>query len=145
MLSPDRSFVRELRNIDRRLGVKWNGLHFVITYNRGYGEPVNILQIKAENGAFRQPDQRDLIRLREGDLASGETMDARLRRLSYISEQARDRLREKTRTDIRDMTKDNKNQLQRAFREVANTGGKANSAFRRITPKPKTQTIGAGA
>ena len=50
---PDRSFLRDLCLIDRRLSVKFNGSNFVICYDRGYGEPVNILRVKNEDGSCR--------------------------------------------------------------------------------------------
>lgn len=136
----DKSFVKDLRNLDKRLGVKFNDRNFVVTYERGYGEPVNIFLIKNEDGGFRQPDQRDLKVIKSGDLAEGESMESRLKRRAYISEKMREKMRENTSQEIRDMTKDNKNQLAKVISQKMNTS-KGNAAFRRITPKKKGVTI----
>ncbi|MDP2362835.1 MAG: hypothetical protein Q8M94_03595, partial [Ignavibacteria bacterium] len=71
----DPSFVKRLKSMDRRLGVKFNNEHFVIVYDRGYGDPVNIHQVKTEEGRFRQPDNRDLEFLKSGDLENSRMKD----------------------------------------------------------------------
>ncbi len=135
----ERSFKRDLKNLDRRLGTKFNGEHFVVTYDRGYGEPVNIYRVKADNGAFRQPDKRDLEVIKGGDLEN-EKSDSRLRKLAYASELMRREAKRKAYNEIRDMTKDNRNQLARAFIERTNAS-KGNATFRRIDHKPSKNTV----
>jgi hypothetical protein len=137
---PDRSFLRELKSIDRRLGTKFNGSHFVVTFSRGYGEPVNIALVKSETGGFRYPDKRDLEYVKSGDLAQGDTMHNRLNKMAYTSELIRRQAREKARENIRDMTKDDRIYLDQKFRQLTNMG-KANSAFRRIEPKPSKHNV----
>lgn len=139
-ITPERSFMRDLKLIDRRLGCKFNGSRFVVTYDRGYGEPVNIALVKRDDGGFRQPDRRDLEFIKQGDLAQGDTMDSRLRKMAYTSELIRRKAREKSRENIRDMTKDDKIYLDQKFRQLTNQG-KANSAFRRIDPKPSKNNV----
>ena len=136
----DRSFKRDLKNLDSRLGTKWNGEHFVITYDRGYGEPVNIHRVKADDGGFRQPDRRDLAIIKGGDLAEGETMENRLKKRAYASEQMRREARRKAHEMIRDRTKDDRIYLGQKFRQLTGEG-KANSAFRRITHKPGKNVV----
>jgi len=143
MPEPDRSFMRDLRNLDRRLGVKFNGQNFVVTYDRGYGEPVNIHRIKADGGGFRQPDKRDLGIIKGGDLEEGDKMETRLNKLAYASEVMRRTAREKAAEEIRAMTADNKNQLAKAVMQATNMG-KGNSAFRRIPYKPSKNVIMSG-
>lgn len=126
----DRSFKRDLRLMDKRLSTKFNGEHFVITYDRGYGQPVNIYRVKADDGSFRQPDKRDLKIIKGGDLAEGDSQDVRLRKAAYISERIREEEKRKAHEEIRAMTRDGKNQLKKAFIQAG--GGKGNSAFRRI-------------
>ena len=133
MPEPDCSFMRDLRNLDRRLGVKFNGQHMVVTYDRGYGEPVNIHRVKTDDGSFRQPDRCDLEHIKAGDLAEGEKMDTRLRKLAYASEQIRAKARRDAADNIRNMTKDNKNQLRRFMADKYNLG--KNSEFRRVPHK----------
>ncbi len=135
----ERSFKRDLKNLDRRLGTKFNGEHFVVTYDRGYGEPVNIYRVKADNGAFRQPDKRDLEVIKGGDLEN-EKSDSRLRKLAYASELMRREAKRKAYNEIRDMTKDNRNQLARAFIERTNAS-KGNATFRRIDHKPGKNVV----
>ena len=136
----DRSFVRDLRNMDRRLGVKFNGEHFVVTYDRGYGEAVNIFRIRADDGGFRQPNQHDLVVIKGGDLAEGPQMEARLREKAYAAEKRRERARQKAHDKIRDMTKDDKIYLTQKMGQITNQG-KSNSAFRRIDPKRSKNTV----
>lgn len=133
---PDRSFLRDLKNLDRRLGCKFNGSHFVITYDRGHGEPVNIFRVCGDTGGFRQPNQQDLMTIKQGDLASGESLDLRLKKRAYAYELMQREQRRKAAEEIRAMTLDNKIQLQNAYQKRANLG-KTGSAFRKITPKSK--------
>lgn len=137
---PDRAFVKELKLIDRRLGVKFNGSHFVLTYDRGHGDPVNVALVKRDDGGFRQPDRRDLEHIKGGDLAQGDKMDIRLKKMAYASEQMRRQIRAQSRQNIRDMTKDGKHQLAKAFTKATNQG-KGNAAFRRIDPKPGKHNV----
>lgn len=134
------SFLKDLKGLDRRLGVKFNGEHFVVTYDRGWGDPVNIHRIKDEDGGYRQPDQRDLEIVWQGDMARGESPQVRLKKLAYASEQIRSEARKKSKENIRDMTKDGRLQLQRAFQQATNNG-KGNASFRRVTPKPSKNTV----
>jgi hypothetical protein len=136
----DRSFLKDLRNLDKRLNVKWNSEHFVVTFDRGYGDPVNIYRVKAEDGGFRQPDRRDLGIIKGGDLAEGEPLESRLKKKAYASEQMRKKMRENVRNEIRDMTKDSKTQLKRWVSDRANLS-KSNAEFRRIPHKPGKNVV----
>ena len=133
---PDRSFMRDLKNMDRRLGCKFNGQNFVITYDRGYGEPVNVLLIKRDDGGFRHGTSRDLEVLRGGDLASGESMDLRLKKLAYASYEIRETLKRKHRENIRNMTKDDKNYLMNKIGRLTGQG-KPRPAYRQVPYKSK--------
>jgi hypothetical protein len=133
---PDRSFMRDLKNMDRRLGCKFNGQNFVITYDRGYGEPVNVLLIKRDDGGFRHGTSRDLEVLRGGDLASGESMDTRLRKLAYASYEIRETLKRKHRENIRNMTKDDKNYMMNKIGRLTGQG-KPRPAYRQVPYKAK--------
>ncbi|MFA5377334.1 MAG: hypothetical protein WC455_16405 [Dehalococcoidia bacterium] len=129
-ITPDPSFLRTLRSVDRKLGVKFNGFNFVVTYERPTGEPANIHTVKRADGSFRQPDQRDIDFIRSFDMEN-ESCRERLARLSSKSEKIRDDLRRRAKDDIRHATLDNKIQLQKAFLQTTNLG-KGNSALRRI-------------
>jgi len=126
--------------MDRRLGTKFNGEHFVVTYQRPFGEPVNVLRVRAEDGGFRQPDKRDLAIIKGGDLAEGPKMELRLREAAYKAELIRQRDKQKAHENIRDMTKDSKNQLTKAFIQATNLS-KGNATFRRIDHKPGKNVV----
>jgi hypothetical protein len=134
----DRGFLKDLKNMDRRLGVKFNGHQFVVTYQRPYGEPANIHCVRDSGGGFRQPDQRDLVFIRSGDLESDRLKD-RLDRLSRHCEDIRLKVRENAKNEIKDMTKDNKRQLVNAYTKAHNLG-KASHTFRKVEPKRKGRT-----
>lgn len=137
--SVDRGFMRNLKALDKRLGVKFNGSHFVITYDRGYGEPVNLCLVKTDSGDFRQPDMREIKLLHEGDMA---TKNARLEleRRAYELQRSNERSERKTKEFIRDMTKDDSHTLANAFRKVTGIGKNA-PKFRQIAYKPKGQVF----
>jgi len=130
--SVSRGFLKDLKNLDPRLSVFWNGNHQVIRFQRPNGEAVNIYRVKAEDGGYREPGQRDLLAVAGGDLAK-EDMKTRLLKLSYASEKMREKARADARDNIRYMTKDSKTQLANAAIQLTNQG-KGNSAHRRIDP-----------
>ena len=136
----DRSLKRDLKNLDRRLGTKFNGEHFVITYDRGYGEPVNVYRVKADDGGYRQPDRRDLEIIKGGDLNNGDRMEVRLKKMAYVSELMRKEIRKKQHDETRDRIKDSKLQLKRWIGDRANSS-KSNAEFRRIPHKPSKSVV----
>ena len=136
----DRSFKRDLKNLDRRLGTKFNGEHFVVTYDRGYGEPVNIYRVKSDDDGFRQPDQRDLKIIKGGDLAVGDRMEMRLKKMAYASEVIRRETRRRVKDEIRNRLKDSKHQLTRWVGDRANIS-KSNAEFRRVPHKPGKNVV----
>jgi hypothetical protein len=136
--SVSKSFLRDLKLLDRRLGVKWNGSHHVIVFDRGYSDPVNIHRVKSENGGYREPDQRDILFVKSGDLTV-EGMKQRLLKLSAYSENIRERAKKDAADNIRHMTLDGKRQLANAAVRLTNQG-KGNSTFRRVDTKRKGRT-----
>lgn len=139
MPTPDRSFMKDLRTLDKRLGIKFNGFNFVITYERALGEPANVLLVKRDDGGFRQPDRRDIEALRKGDLNNFRMKD-HLDRMAYIYTQIQEKARANAQDEIRHMTRDNKRQLVNAFARATNDR-KANATFRRVDQKRKGKTI----
>jgi hypothetical protein len=136
----DRGFLKDLKTLDKRLSVKFNGDHFIVCFDRGYSEPVNVYRVKADDGGFRQPDRRDLEIIKGGDLNNGDRMEVRLKKIAYASEKIRRQMREKARNEIRDMTKDNRLQLKRWIGDRANSS-KSNAEFRRIPHKPSKRVV----
>ncbi len=138
---PDPAFTKELKRTDPRLGCRFNGQTFVITYERPCGGSVPVMSVKDESGGFRQPNQRDIEKLKESDLAR-EDYREKFQRLGSVSEYMRDMAERKRKraSEIRDMTKDSRRQLYQAATKVAGTG-KGNSAFNLTTPKPKRGVV----
>lgn len=140
---PDRAFLNELKRTDKRLDCRFNGEFFVIQYERPHGGKVPIMSVRGADGGFRQPDQRDIMKLKECDLAREDyrTKFMRLGRMSeYISEQ--EKSRRKRKEMLRDLTKDSKIQLRNAFAKAANTS-KSNAGFRQVKVKSKGKVFGA--
>lgn len=138
MYQPETSFLKKLKRLDQNLGCRYEPghEHFVITYRRAVGAPVPVLLIEGPGGGFRFPDERDIVKLKEGDLARVPLKD-RLREVAKHMEDEREKSRSRARENIRNMTKDDRRQLVSAFARAANSGGKHNSAFRRINPTPR--------
>lgn len=140
MYLPDRAFTKDLKRIDKRLGVKFNGYNVVVTYDRGFGDPVNIWVVKGDQGGFRPPDRRDVEAIAASNIER-ESPEEKFQRVSKYYQKVREDVRRKSRENIRDMTKDSKIQLRQAVAKVENQS-KANSTFRRIENKPKGQVFG---
>ena len=122
MYSPDRSFLNKLKALDQRLGVKFNGQTFVITYDRGLGSPVNLHAVRRDDGGFRQPDRRDIDFLCQGDMTR-QTPRERFDKVSSYMKNFQEEKRRKVREELRDRTKDSKNQLRKAFERVYDSMG----------------------
>lgn len=126
--TPDRSFMRDLKRLDKNLGIKFNGEHFVITYTVPNGV-VNIWKVAAGDRGFRQPDHRDIEILQQSDIER-ESPEQKQKRVDRYMAAIRAADKKRSAENIRDWTKDGKIQLHRAFARI--NGGKHNSAFRRI-------------
>ena len=131
-IKPDRSFMRELRSLDKRLGCFFNPDDevFVVTYQRASGDPVPIAKCagRQEDGSFRQPDMRDIGFVASGDRARVSVQE-HLNIVANYMEDYRAKKRASARENIRNLTKDDKIQLKNAAARVAD-GGKHNSDFR---------------
>lgn len=143
LTQPDRVFMKDLKRLDKNLGCYFETAHnhFVITYQRPFGEPVPLFMVEAEDGGFRHPDQRDIERLHLGDthrIYGSDVVRDHLRHVTSYMEDYRSRIRKQSREKFRDMTKDDRRQLMKAFAKLWG-GGKYNSAFRRVTPKSRGQ------
>lgn len=141
MITPDRSFMKDLKLLDRRLDCvfRQEHCHFVIVYKRDYGDPVNLALVEGDDGAFRQPDKRDIAFISSGDLARTRPKDHLARTAQYM-EAIREGKRVKAKGLIRDWTADDKIQLMQAMGQLVKCG-KFNSAFRRIEHKLGKNTV----
>ena len=135
-IRPDSSFVRQMGMLDKRLGIKFNGTRFVITFTTERHGEVNIWTVVGEKGEFRQPDQRELDMLRDSDIERIGPEERFNLALAYMQHYGVERKRV-VKEEIRDRTKDDKIQLAQGFAKVAGYS-KANSTFRRI------ERVGAG-
>jgi len=131
-MKPDRSFMRELKQMDKRLDCVFRPEHehFVVTYQRAYGEPVNLHLVKTEDGGFRQPDRRDLDLIKEGDLENQRLEDRLLKTSKYLYE-VREESKRKNAEAIRDATRDDKHFLINAYRKRYGLG-KPKPAYRQV-------------
>jgi hypothetical protein len=132
------SFLKDLKLMDKNLGIFFNGNHFVITYRRPSGEPANIHRVKTEDGQFRYPDRRDLEFVKSGDLTS-EGMESRLKKLASYSERIRERAKADAHDNIKAMTRDSRIQLANAAVRLTNQG-KGNSSHRRVEKRRTGKT-----
>lgn len=128
--TPDRAFMAQLKTMDKSLGIKFNGDHFVITYQVESGPCVNIWKVVAGDGGFRQPDRRDLEILAQSNIEH-ESPEEKQARVSRYMEAEREKDRRRAKEMFRDRTKDDKIQLYDAFGRLLGDR-KHNSAFRRI-------------
>lgn len=141
MIKPERGFMKNLKNLDRRLDCVFRPEHehFVITYQRPYGEPVNLHCVKASDGGFRQPDNRDLKVIYDGDM-SNKRPEVELQKRAYELLSVREESQKKSKEMFRDMTKDDRHSLMNSFRKAHGIGKNA-PKFRQITYKPKGQVF----
>lgn len=138
--APDRAFMRQLKQLDRRLDCiyRLDVERFVITWEMPAGPPSELFVVRAENGGFRHPDGRELDMLCEGDLHRTDLKE-RLNRTEKYMREYREKQEAFESDEIKNHTKDDKIQLSQAYREVFNMGVKK-SAHRRIVPKIKGKT-----
>jgi len=136
MHKPDRTFMKKLKALDKRLGIHFSNEQgkFVVTYARGYGT-VNLFTVKTPEGGFREPDDRDIDVLNKGDMKN-DTVKDKMDRVCRHMEDHGAKQKKDNKDNLRGLTKDNRNQLMKVFARAAGSG-KNNSAFRRITVKPK--------
>lgn len=141
MITPERGFMKNLKNLDRRLDCVFRPEHghFVLTYQRPYGEPVNLHLVKRDDGGFRQPDMRDLKVIYDGDMTNKKP-EIEIAKRAYELLSVRDESMKKSKENIRLMTRDDRIQLMNAFQK-AHGVGKNKAAFRPVTYKPKGQVF----
>ena len=137
MYTAPSGFMKSLHSLDRRLGCHYDDdlERFVVTFQRAWGKPIPLFLVETETGGFRRPAEMDIRYLRQWDMGN-MTVNERLTKVTSYMERVREQTRKRGQDNIRGMTKDDKIQLMNAFGKIYGAG-KFNSAFRRITPKPK--------
>ena len=133
----DDLFIKRLKRIDKRLDMHWSRgpERWLMVYDKGNGNFVNMFLIETETYQYRHPDKRDLVRIRVADLAT-KSAERRLKESHEYMTEARIKDRKDATENIRLMTLDSKVQLMQAFSKAAGYS-KGNSAFRRITAKAR--------
>lgn len=133
---PDSTFVKDLKQFDSRLDVTFDRVaeRFIIRRDRGWGKPWGVLLVETEDGRFRQPDQRDIKHLWDGDLWRHGGVEARIRRGDVRRDEYEDKLTKDADDELRAITKENKIQLSNTFRKATNQGSKT-PEFRRVEVK----------
>lgn len=133
------SFPRQLNSLDRHLGCVFNPdiKRFIITWQRQDRSFLTLMRVENEDGTFRHPDTRDLCTLKKWDMEERRIRDV-MREIAEYMVKTREKDRKDSRDMIKNATKDNKNQLIKAFAKLANVS-KGNSAFRRIRDKARGQ------
>ena len=140
MYHASRSFMKSLKCLDRRLDCKYSYdlERFVITYDRGYGDPLPMMLIETEGKHFRRPRQSDVEFLQRWDMENMRLSD-RLNMVTKYMADYQEKKRRNAKDEFRNRTKDDKIQLMNAFGKAMGSG-KHNSAFRRITHTPKGES-----
>ena len=133
----DDLFIKRLKRIDKRLDMHWSREpeRWLMVYDKGGKNFVNMFLIETEDGQYRHPDSRDLVRIRVADLAT-KSAEKRLKESAEYMVEARLKDRSDAKDNIRHMTLDNKIQLMQTFAKAAGYS-KGNSAFRRIQAKAR--------
>lgn len=131
-------FIKRLKEIDPKLGSYFCPFDHlvVVTYERAVGPPAKIYVVSREDGDFREPDQRDINAILDGDL-SKDSLSNRLSKAENYMTECRQKQEASQRTQARELALDDKYQLARAFSKVANPGGKQGRHVRTITPRQR--------
>lgn len=142
---PDWAFVKALKEFDPKLDVVFDRVaeRFIIRKQRAWGKPWGVLLVETADCRFRQPDQRDIKMLYDGDLwrhggVKEHILRGEERMKAHQEKQERDNVEE-----IKNAGRDDKIQLSNTWRKATNQGSKA-PEFRKLDDirKPGALTIG---
>ncbi len=132
--SPDRQFVKDLKQFDHKLNVRFcrNRGQFVITQPSKLSGRVDALVIQGDHGGgYRQPNIRDIRALYYGDFARKRGKDRVLEEEERFRQQ-KIKEQEFVKDEIVHQTKDNKRQLTNTYAKAFNLG-KGNTGFKQRT------------
>lgn len=136
--------MKDLKRYDPKLDVIFNREYevFIIVRKAAYGPPHQILPVEAEDGTFRQPDNRDLFTLAVADLwRSGQEAGDRVRKGEEHMLDAMEKEDNKITEEFREYTRDDKLQWKNTWRKALNQGSKQ-PEFRRIEQRGPGLTLG---
>lgn len=139
--TPDPGFMRKLKTFDPNLDCEFNREieRFIITQPSRLrsGKLVAAVVDNPGRPEYRQPDDRDLRVLARADFERKSHTD-RIREGEQMMLEKPLQDEKRAENEIRDVTKDNKLQLQHAYAKFFGMrADEHNPAFRRITHKPK--------
>jgi hypothetical protein len=145
--SPDPTFMRKLKEYDRRLDCHFDRKleRFVITQRGKVSGRVPFLVVDDPNlPHYRQPDTRELAEIHMADMwnkIQRGWKEAVQEGEDYILgyEEKQDK---KTKEEIHEVTKDNKHWLRKKYQQWFNQS-KGTRPFRQVTPKPKGKVFAA--
>ena len=103
MPTPSRSFIRELKLIDRKLDVKWNPhiCRFIVYHRDIHGRIYPVLKIQYRDGSFKPLDQRTLRSLRYSNYLRGEKPQDLLYRIDRENAELEDKKKKSLRDDAK--------------------------------------------
>ena len=134
---PDSGFLRKLKAISPELDCEFSREHckFVITCKADSGNYELFLVEGDEGGGYRHPDNRDILAVHDADRYV-KSRRQRMRESAEYMHNYREKEDKSEADDIRNMTKDGKNQLKRTYTKTFNLG-KCESTFRKVNPRSK--------
>ena len=139
LTAPDSSFMKQLKELDPKLGCEFIPNvpdKFVITYERPIGDPASIWVVKNDDGSFRVPDGRDILKLKASDVHKEDVKTRFRRSAKYMEDYRRDHNR-KLEEGIYERTKDDYIQMRRVTDQVDGNPKAMSGAFRKVNPKLK--------
>jgi hypothetical protein len=136
-------FVRDLREFDPQLRIRFERRFekFVITKRRAFGDDWNVLVVQTDNGDFRQPDQRDIKKLYDGDLWRHGGVKERIRSGEEKMLAAQPKDIANAEDELKARTRENKIQLSNAYRKTFNDGSKSPEIRRIDVQNPRARTV----
>lgn len=138
--SVPKSFLRDLHKLDPGLDCYFSRKYhrFVITQEGKISGKVPVAIVNGyEDGSYRYPDQRDIINLQQADLhRNGQEIKDRIQKGEEYLNDSRDKSMDMAEDEIKNRTKEDKQQLLEAYGETYNLG-KYNSAHRRVEARKR--------
>jgi len=141
--TPNPGFVKRLKEFDSKLDCVFSrkfGKFVIRQPSRVSGMVPAIIVDGGPGDGYRQPHVGDIKELYTGDFTRKSAKERILEGEEYMKDY-REKEQAHVDDEIRNMTKDDKIQLMRAHRQHILKDGKANSEFRRVTPKSKGQVF----
>jgi len=140
--APDWAFVKKLREFDSKLQVTFDRRYerFIISKKVAFGSPFGVLAVNDEFGGFRQPDDRDIRTLYNGDLWRHGGVKERIRSGEETLRAHKEKEDRDTTQAFKERSRDDAIQLRNTYRKATNSGSKT-PEFRRVDVKSGGKTL----